>query len=158
MAKIVFLSIVALDQLSKYLIRVYLPIGQELDIIPGFFRLQQSRNKGAAWGMLANHSWGLYFLTAISIVAIIALVWLFFKLKNKDLKLAVTILAGGATGNLIDRIVFGEVVDFLAFKFGSYHFPNFNIADSAITIAAIFFLYLLFFKRNSLEELGFNDE
>ena len=69
------------------------------------------------------------------------------------LRYTLAVLLAGAVGNLIDRLFFGEVVDFLAFQFGSYHFPNFNIADSAICLSAAFLIYLLLFRRQELHDL-----
>ncbi|MDO5734495.1 MAG: signal peptidase II [Eubacteriales bacterium] len=153
MAKYISWIIVALDQLSKFLVRKFLPLGTEILIIPGFFKLQQSRNKGAAWGFLSEHSWGIYLLSGISLIVAVLLFFYSRKIKSKHLYLAIRILLGGAVGNLIDRLLFAEVVDFLAFKFGSYNFPNFNLADTAISLAAVYLFVLILFKQDEFNEL-----
>lgn len=155
MVELITLIIVILDQLTKQFVKVYLPSGTRVPVIDGFFYLEQTRNRGAAWGFLHGHEWGIYFLTGISILAVIGLYWITRKTKPGWIRLALSFIVGGALGNLIDRIFLGEVVDFLAFYFGSYSFPYFNIADSFITIGAVLMFALAIFKPSELDAIWF---
>ncbi len=124
-------AVIGLDQLTKYFASAYLaPIGFS-DFIPHFLSFRYVLNPGAAWGMLSSHPW--IFMT-LSTVAIIGVIIFFFVYKNRHplLTVSLALILGGGIGNMIDRILFGEVVDFLHFEFIS--FPTFNIADCGVTI------------------------
>lgn len=112
-------------------------------MIAGFFSLEFVYNPGAAFGMLANQQW--LFIT-VSVGAIAAMLW-FLRLpeaKEGVVPYAMGLLMGGAAGNLLDRIQHGKVVDFLLFYWRDYHFPNFNVADIAITVGVgLFILHLM---------------
>jgi len=139
------LSIFILDQLSKTLILRYLK--EPICIIPGFFNILLVWNKGAAWGILSKYP---LFLTAIAFIALIILIVFFNKISEgkESSKIALALLIGGISGNLFDRISKGAVVDFLDFYIGKYHWPAFNIADSAITISVMILLFFSF-KENT---------
>jgi signal peptidase II len=133
-------GIVLLDQLTKYWIQLRLLYAEQTTIIPGFFNLHHIRNTGAAWGMLA----GWRILLILFSLAMLVLILrkrheLFYGFRGG--RIAIGLLAGGIIGNLIDRIRLGYVVDFLDFYHGTWHFPAFNVADSAICIGIG--LYLL---------------
>lgn len=135
--------ILAIDQLSKVFIDRAMDLHQSIPVIPNCFSITYIRNKGAAFGFLANTSFRLPFFIFISIVAVIVIIIAYSKLR-KDQKLAMLSLAmilAGAVGNLIDRIRLGEVIDFLDVYWGNYHWPAFNIADSAICVG-VFLLAL----------------
>lgn len=123
------------DQLSKWLVlRGWPQPGIHLEVVPGFFSLVHFQNKGAAWGILASHTWMLGLLSLAALVAIV----IFFRhlTENRPLyALLYGILAGGVAGNMFDRFYHTFVVDFLFFYLGSYErsWPAFNVADSAIT-------------------------
>lgn len=148
---VVSLVVLALDHLTKFLVYANWPVPgeNELVVIPGFFSLVHVRNRGAAWGIFAQHTW---LLAVISLLAAL-LVGVFFKKfsENKPVPaIAYGVLLGGIVGNLIDRAFFpAGVVDFLDFHWGNAsHWPAFNVADSAITCSVIFLLvYALFFDR-----------
>ena len=132
--------IVALDQLTKALIREKLPVHSSITVIPGFMDFTHVRNTGAAFGML-NAAEFPFKSIALSIVAVAALVavGLYAAGLARDQLLAragLALIIGGAAGNLIDRVTIGAVVDFVDVYWRSYHFWAFNVADSAITIGA----------------------
>lgn len=136
-------AVVVVDQLTKWLVSARLEEAQEIPVIHGFFSLQFVRNPGAAFGMLANQQW-LFIL--VSVAAIGAMIYF---LRNPEarrgtLPWAIGLLLGGAAGNLIDRIRFGKVVDFFLFYHKDWFFPNFNVADIAITVGVgLFILHLI---------------
>ncbi len=143
--------VVILDQLTKLLILKNLPLFHSVTVIPGFFNITHILNPGGAFGFLAHqnsHFRNLLFLLASSIA--ICFIYFFYKSVSTTQPLLASGLAlifGGAVGNLIDRIRFGRVVDFLDFHIGSHHWPAFNVADSAITIGITVFVFHLLFKK-----------
>ena len=141
---IIGLAVVGLDQLTKALIVRFLPQAG-VSIIDGLLRLILAYNKGAAFGFLASINGGRWFLVAISLAALgfcIALAlgpWGRHKLALWSLAL----ICGGAVGNLVDRLRLGMVIDFVEVYYGHWHFPAFNLADSAITVGGFLLAYLL---------------
>ncbi|GBK64285.1 lipoprotein signal peptidase [Paenibacillus macerans] len=129
-ALIVFL----IDQGTKYLIATGLTIGEQIPVIGNFFLITSHRNRGAAFSILQDQRW---FFVTVTAVVVVGIIWYLIKIKkqrNKLLPTALSLVLGGAVGNFLDRVVSGEVVDFLQFNFGSYTFPIFNVADSCIVI------------------------
>lgn len=129
------LIVVLLDQLTKLWVRASLIYGGEPQtVIPGLFNLVYVRNEGAAWGMFGGQ---MPILIILSIVVLILLAVYHRKVLNPtfDHRIALGLMVGGICGNLIDRIRVGYVTDFLDFYVGPYHWPSFNVADSAICIA-----------------------
>lgn len=123
-----------IDQGTKYLIAKRLELYEQIPVIGDFFLITSSRNRGAAFGILQDQLW---FFIVVTLVVVAGIVWYMQKVLKEGRKLLPTALAlvlGGALGNFIDRLLMGEVVDFLQFNFGSYTFPIFNIADSCIVI------------------------
>jgi signal peptidase II len=116
-------------------------------VIENFFNLTYIRNKGAAFGMMASSEplLRLSFLLLFSLLAIIFLTVVLLRLPQteKFLTVALALILGGAIGNLVDRFLYGEVIDFLDFYFWSFHWPAFNLADSFITIGVTVTLYRL---------------
>jgi signal peptidase II len=132
---ILALVVVLLDQLTKLWVRAsFVYGGDPQPVIPGFFNLVYVRNEGAAWGMFGGQ---MPLLIILSIVVLILLAVYHRKVLNPTLdhRIALGLMVGGICGNLIDRIRVGWVTDFLDFYIGSYHWPSFNVADSAICIA-----------------------
>jgi signal peptidase II len=132
-----------LDLLTKWLVMTRMTELQEIPIIPGFFSLQFVYNPGAAFGMLANQRW---FFVLVTLVAVGAMLNYLRQGQPKHWvpTLALGLLLGGAIGNLIDRLRFGKVVDFLLFYWRDYYFPNFNVADICITVGVgLLILHLL---------------
>lgn len=137
---IVFL-IVAVDQLTKYLVRTHIQLFEVIEVLP-FLNLVSIRNEGAAFGMF--RSLGNTFFIVISVAALIFIFWVI--VSGKDDYRLYSLLAGGAAGNMIDRIMFGKVVDFIDLAVSGYHWPAFNVADSALTLG-IGFLFVKMFLR-----------
>ena len=142
-----FSVIVAADRIIKALVPRFMDLHQSIPVIPSFFQITYVKNTGGAFGILAG--WDSPLRQAFFIFAsIAALALLYFLYRqavrnaSKPLRLALVLIAGGAMGNLYDRSVTGEVVDFLDFFIGRYHWPAFNLADSAIFIGAVFLTYL----------------
>lgn len=153
LALIVTVTIIILDQVSKYIILQNLAVGERIPVIGEFFSIFHIRNSGAAWGFLSEHSWGISLLTVISIVASIYIFYLILQNQFKMFRLIMSFILAGSIGNLIDRIRFNNVVDFLSFKFGSYYFPTFNIADSSIVIGGFLLMIYLLKNKEILDEL-----
>lgn len=121
------------DQGTKYLIATRMEIADQIPVIGNFFLITSHRNRGAAFGILQDQQW---FFILVTVVVVSGIVWYLNKTRKtqKLLSVALGLVLGGALGNFIDRMVAGEVVDFLMFNFGSYTFPIFNVADSCIVI------------------------
>src|SRR5206468_1071767 len=131
--------VVVADQLTKFLVVRKFGLGDSIPIVDGFFNLTYIRNTGAAFGILkdAPTLFRVPFFIAIPFVALAAIAYIFRRIPDTSVKLALALalVVGGAIGNLIDRITLGYVVDFLDFHWrNGYHFPAFNVADSAICI------------------------
>lgn len=144
----IFLSIVlvALDQLTKYLVNAKIPVGESIEVIPQFFHLAHVRNEGAAMGILQGQRWIFMIFTSIVIVAAI-IVMLSGKIKNHWGIVAVSLVLSGGIGNMIDRLFLGEVIDFFSFVFWGYEFYVFNVADIFVCCGvAILAVYILFSK------------
>ena len=130
--------IVLLDQVTKSIIQKKMLLHQSIPIIPDLFNLTYIRNPGAAFGLFARGGGSLrtVFFISVSMIALAVLGILYAKapIEARVMRWALALVTGGAIGNLIDRIRFGEVIDFLDFYIGHYHWPAFNVADSCITI------------------------
>ncbi len=132
------LLVVALDQLTKWLVRVRVPLHDSVEVIPNLLDITHVRNTGAAFGFLNGVDFPGKTLV-IAVVAVVALVGVALysgTLSNQQLlpRLGMALIIGGAAGNLIDRIFIGSVVDFVDAYWGTFHFWAFNVADSAITV------------------------
>jgi signal peptidase II len=130
-----------LDQLSKLIILGLVRPHDTLAVVPGFFNIVLARNRGMAFGIM-NRSQGhftSYFLVLATIVAIAILIYWARRQgeERTGVLFGLGLILGGAVGNLIDRVRLGSVIDFLDFYLGRYHWPAFNLADSAITIGTI---------------------
>ena len=125
------------DQFTKVLIVGFYQHGDST-YVSSFFNVVRVHNSGAAFSFLADASgWQRWFFTAIGVIAAIAIVWMLKSHAGQKLfSFALACILGGAIGNVIDRVLYGYVVDFLDFHWRGMHFPAFNIADSAITIGA----------------------
>ena len=138
----IVLVILVLDQLSKAWIRANLHHGESRTIIPGFMDLTHVQNTGAAFGMLNNVDFAYkpYVMVAIALTALLAIAAYASQLGFQDrfARLGLALILGGAFGNLIDRAMAGHVVDFVDVYWNGVHFWAFNVADSAITVGAIF--------------------
>jgi signal peptidase II len=135
---IVCFWILFVDQWTKYTVQKKLVLYQKVEVIHGFFNLVHVRNTGGAFGIFGGEKGGLGSLlfVVVSLIAIGSILFLFIRLREdeKTLSILLPLVLSGAIGNLIDRLRYGEVVDFLDFHLFSYHWPAFNIADSAISL------------------------
>jgi len=132
-------AIVVVDQLSKFAILRSLSFGERIAVVPGLFDLTLVYNRGAAFSFLAGASgWQRWFFTGLGIAAAIFIVWLLARHGSQRLfAFALALILGGAIGNVIDRVVHGQVVDFLLVYWQRWHWPAFNVADSGITVGAV---------------------
>ena len=140
--------VLVLDQLTKWLVVEQLMIGERIPVISGFFDLVHFRNTGAAFGMFSGlaSTYRVPFFYIIAVIAVVVLS-LYFRSLGPDRRLesvALSLIFGGVAGNIVDRVRYGEVVDFLSFHLGQrmlFHipleWPAFNVADSAITVSMI---------------------
>jgi len=133
---IICLIILVVDQASKMYVDTHFRLHESLPVIDGFFHLTYVRNKGAAFGILANSAVRIPFFITVSVVAMIGILWYIKRIRDdqKTVFFSLALIFSGAFGNLIDRIRYGEVIDFLDFFWRSHHWPAFNVADSAITV------------------------
>ena len=134
------LAVVILDQLTKALASSLLPLHYSTVVIPGFFSLTYLRNTGAAWGMFSGNNL-LLIGVSLGMLILLACYRRHFLTGRPVHRLALALLVGGIIGNTIDRFAWGWVIDFLDFHIASYHWPTFNIADSAICVAIGLYLF-----------------
>ena len=136
------LIVIVLDQFAKTLIVGYFQLGDSRHVT-GFFNLERVHNTGAAFSFLSNASgWQRWFFVGLGIVASVFIVWMLRSHGHQRLfAWALSLILGGALGNVIDRLLHGHVVDFFDFHLGGRHFPAFNIADSAITVGAALLIH-----------------
>jgi signal peptidase II len=144
-------AVLVLDQLTKHLVVRNFHLHEAIRIIPGFFDLVYVRNPGAAFGILSGtHGvWRTVFFIAVSAVAMAVIAVLATKTADRLSLAAYALIGGGAVGNLIDRVRFGEVVDFIDWYYRSWHWPTFNIADSAITIGVGLLVIEMLFGKST---------
>ena len=141
--KILFVSaiMVLADQISKTVVRNTMSLYESIPVIQEFFHLTYVTNDGMAFGI--NFPFGIYVFSAISIIFTGFLFWYLWSIKDDEIvvRTGVALILAGAIGNLIDRIFLGEVVDFLDFMIGDFHWYVFNLADSCVTVGLGFVLY-----------------
>jgi signal peptidase II len=129
--------VLVLDQFTKVLILGYYQLG-DATRVSSFFNVVRAHNTGAAFSFLAQAGgWQRWLFTGIGVLAVVVIVWLLRSHAGQRLfSFALALILGGAVGNVIDRVMYGYVVDFLDFHWAGMHFPAFNVADSAITVGA----------------------
>lgn len=156
---VIALTVIA-DQASKLLVIRFLDKSHPFDIIPGVFRFSYVENRGAAFGMLDEHRWVFMIVSVVAIVAIFIYLWKFAP-KSKFLTVGLSLVIGGGIGNMIDRVAYGYVVDFLDFcAFPTLWRWVFNVADACVCVgAAIVMIYLVIDivkdeKKEKLEKNG----
>ncbi len=153
---LVALAVVILDQAAKWLVATRVTLHDSIVVLPGFFRITHVENRGAAFGLFSESpaQWKIAILILFSLVALVVVSLLLWKNSHT---LTVTgvglaLILGGALGNLWDRLVNGHVVDFLDFYVGSYHWPAFNIADSAIVVGALLLVAEILFAKSPSQQ------
>jgi signal peptidase II len=147
------LVIIIADQLTKWLVVRYMEIGESIPIIHNFLYLSSHRNSGAAWGILEGK---MYFFYVVTVAVVIGLIIYLQKLPKDQLwmKLALSLMLGGAIGNFIDRVIHKEVIDFINTFIFTYDFPIFNVADSALVIGVGIILVLTLLEGKKEKELS----
>lgn len=141
------LLLIIIDQVSKWLIVQNFSLYESRSVIGDFFLITSHRNSGAAFSILEGQQWFFYIIT---VIVVIGMVWYMRKTQRENkrlLSVAISFLLGGALGNFIDRVLYGQVVDFLQFNFKfslfghaiDYTFAIFNLADTAITVGVVLF-------------------
>ena len=147
--------VLLLDRIAKWSVATNIPLHDSVVVIPGFFHLTHVQNTGAAFGLFADSSaqWKVGALVSFSVIALVIVSALLWKHSHSlsTTTIGLSLILGGATGNLWDRMVSGHVVDFLDFYVGSYHWPAFNVADSAIVIGAILLVSEIVFAKSANE-------
>jgi signal peptidase II len=142
--------IVLFDQITKYVVDTAMTLHSSIPVIEGFFNITYVRNPGAAFGFLATApaAFRAVFFIAVTVAAILLILTYIRKYSagEREMTLCLSLIMGGAVGNLIDRVRFGDVIDFLDVYIGSHHWPAFNVADSAISVGAVFLLIVMFRK------------
>ena len=146
---IVSLIVLVLDQATKLHIAYHFPYGASMTVIDGFFSLVHVRNQGAAFGILADSAMRVPFFVTVAVLACLGLLWYLSRLREDQrfLQFSLALIFAGAVGNLIDRIRLGEVIDFIDIYWRSYHWPAFNVADSAITVGVVLLLIDTFIEE-----------
>lgn len=147
--------VVLLDRWTKHLVAARLPMYSHIQIIPGFFQLTHTENTGAAFSLFADSPshWKTGMLIGFSVVAMVVVLVLLWKQRHalSMTGIALSLILGGAMGNLWDRVASGRVVDFLLFYVKRYQWPVFNLADSAIVVGAALLVIEILFHRPSTE-------
>ncbi len=140
-----------LDQITKYIIMTQVKLYDTITVIPGFFNITHVRNKGAAFGLLSDlpDMWRSVFFITLTIIAVSVLIALIVKTSERLPVYSFSLIAGGALGNLVDRIRYGEVVDFVQWYVKSYYWPSFNVADSAITVGVVLLAIEMLFMSST---------
>jgi signal peptidase II len=153
---LIALFVIALDRATKIAIAHHLSLHGSITIIPGFFRIIHAENPGAAFGIFADSpsEWKVGLLIVFSVIALLivsALLW-----KNSHTMtstgIGLSLILGGAVGNLWDRLVSRHVVDFLLFYVGPYQWPAFNVADSAIVVGACLLVFEILFTKSPSQQ------
>lgn len=143
------LLLIVLDQITKQWVQVEFFEGQRVNLLP-ILDFTLVYNEGAAWSFLSDAGgWQRWLFTAISsIVSLVLVVWIYRLQRGQTLLLiALSLILAGAIGNLIDRVMLGKVVDFVLFYYNDWYFPAFNLADSVITLGAIFMIADIFVNQ-----------
>ncbi len=153
---LIALLVVLFDQAAKWLVATRVTLHDSVIVIPGLFRITHVENRGAAFGLFSESptQWKIAILILFSVVALVVVSLLLWKNSHA---LTVTgvglaLILGGALGNLWDRLISGHVVDFLDFYVGNYHWPAFNVADSAIVVGALLLVAEILFAKSTSQQ------
>lgn len=144
---LIALVVLVADQISKAAILGLMQPPRVIEILP-VFNLVLAMNRGVSFSLFADHGeWTPHILTAVALIMVAALLWWLRTAENRLTRVAIGCVVGGALGNVIDRVRYGAVVDFLDVHVGASHWPAFNVADSAISIGAILLMLDALFSR-----------
>lgn len=148
---LISLAVLVLDQWSKWLVEQHLPLHTNREVIPGLLDLTHVRNTGVAFGLFAAQgaAGGTWLLTALGLGALAFVGFYFWSIpaEEKLLLTSLSLVLGGAIGNLVDRIATGAVTDFIDFYVGGWHWHTFNVADSAITVGIVLMILSTFLSK-----------
>jgi signal peptidase II len=147
--------IIAVDQITKEAVYRKIYYGSSIVLIPGLLELSHVHNTGAAWGIFNTHT---ELLSVVTGIACCALCFVFFQSKKKLFKAALVLVIGGAIGNVIDRVFRGYVIDFIKVWIFKYEFPNFNVADSCITIGCVLLIIAVMLSGRKEGDTLFREE
>ena len=148
---VIALFVIAIDQISKWLIVKNMELGTSIPIIDNVLYITSHRNRGAAWGILENKMWFFYIITVVFVVFIVFYMKKYAK-TDKLLGISLSLILGGAIGNFIDRVFRQEVVDFIHVYIFSYNYPVFNIADSALCIGVVLIIIQTLLESKKTKE------
>jgi signal peptidase II len=155
---LIALLVLALDRLTKWTIAHRLSLHDSIQVIPGFFRIVHAENPGAAFGIFADAptQWKVALLILLSVIALLIVSALLWKNSHRltTTGVGLSLILGGAIGNLWDRIVSRHVVDFLLFYVGRCQWPAFNVADSAIVVGAGLLVFEILFTKPATRPAG----
>jgi signal peptidase II len=144
----IVVAVVAIDQLTKWCVRQTLELHEPIPVIDGLFNLTYVRNPGAAFGLLSGLPPALrgplFIIVSLGALIVLGVILAGLHPGQRGLRIAIAAVLGGAVGNLIDRVVEGEVIDFLDVHWRGYHWPAFNVADSCISVGVVVLLILSF--------------
>ena len=144
-------AVFALDRITKWVVAQKIALHENISVIPGFFRLTHVQNRGAAFGLFSESpsEYKVAVLVLFSLVALVVVSALLWKNSHRltTTGVGLALILGGALGNLCDRVVTGHVVDFLLFYLGSYQWPAFNVADTAIVVGAVLLVAEILFAK-----------
>jgi signal peptidase II len=137
-------AVFALDRFTKWLVEQRVSFADTFPVIPGFFEIVHSQNRGVAFGIFNDstsqwHTMALVLLSVAAVVVVGTVLWNAARMDRLSMW-GLALILGGASGNVFDRLLRGQVTDFLEFYIGPYHWPTFNVADSAIVIGCGLFL------------------
>lgn len=153
---LIALSVIVLDRVTKWTIARHLSLHDSIPVIPGFFRIIHAENPGAAFGIFADSpsQWKVGMLIGFSIVALLIVSALLWKNSHSltSTGVGLSLILGGAIGNLWDRLVSRHVVDFLLFYIGPHQWPAFNVADSAIVVGACLLVFEIVFTKSPSQQ------
>ncbi len=135
--------VVFFDQLSKIFIDRQFTLYESLEVVENFFHITYVRNKGAAFGMFADSTFRVPFFIGVALLAVVGILWYLRQVEDsqRGQRIGLSLVLGGALGNLVDRVRFGEVIDFLDVHWYRHHWPAFNVADMAICVGVGLLLF-----------------
>lgn len=150
------IPVIALDQISKAIIRSSMFVGQSISVLGDFFKISFVENRGIAFGIPASNH---LLFTIFSAIASLAILFYFYRMRHESLWMrnGLVLILGGAIGNLIDRIVFKKVVDFLDFGFGNIRWWVFNVADAAVVIGMFLLIYITIQEERKQKTVSVSD-
>ncbi len=153
---LIALFVVLLDRWTKYVVARRIPLYSHIQVIPGFFRLTHTENTGAAFSLFADSTapWKTGLLIAFSVIALLVVSVLLWRNHHAHIAtgIGLSLIMGGALGNLWDRLARGRVIDFLLFYVKRYQWPVFNLADSAIVVGAVLLVLEILFAKSHNQE------